>query len=178
VRRMRNEGGFTLIELIIIIVVLGILTAIAVTRFQNITEDAAIASTKANLDSVRGAIKLIHAKILIAGVSASNPEYPTVAELNSNVTSATRPISVRALKLIEGPSGTNCQVPNVCLPENSVSPLGTLAARSLVVGVTAADADARAVTGSSGWAYSPDAGEFYANQATPVDGKGITANRW
>ncbi len=177
-KRRSNEGGFTLIELIIIIVVLGILTAIAVTRFQDITADANIAATKGNLDSVRGAIKLIHAKILIAGVSASNPEFPTVAEMNSNRTSSTRPASVRDLKLIDGPSGTNCQIPNVCMPENSVSPLGTLAARSAVVGVTAADADARVVTGSSGWAYSPDNGEFYANQATPVDGKGVSANRW
>ena len=177
-KKGNNEGGFTLIELIIIIVVLGILTAIAVTRFQDITADAAVATTKANLDSVRGAIKLIHAKILIAGISASNPEYPTVSEMNNNRTSSTRPASVRDLKLLDGPSGTNCQVPNVCMPENSVSPLGTLAARSLAVGVTAADADARVVTGGSGWAYSPDTGQFYTNQATPVDGKGISANRW
>lgn len=174
----RNDGGFTLIELIIIIVVLGILTAIAVTRFQDITADAAVAATKGNLATVRGAIQLIHAKTLIAGVSASNPEFPTVAEMNNNRTSSTRPASVSGLKLIDGPSGTNCQIPNICMPENSVSPLGTLAARSAVVGVTAADADARVVTGSSGWAYSPDSGDFYANQATPADGKGISANRW
>jgi len=178
VRRRNNEGGFTLIELIIIIVVIGILTAIAVTRFQDITNDAAVAATKGNLGTVRGAIQLVHAKTLIAGVSASNPEFPTVVEMNSNRTSSTRPASVRDLKLIDGPSGSNCQNPNVCMPENTVSPLGTLAARSLVVGVTAASADARVVTGSSGWAYSPDTGEFYANQATPLDGKGVSANRW
>jgi prepilin-type N-terminal cleavage/methylation domain-containing protein len=173
-----GEAGFTLIELIIIIVVLGILTAIAVTRFQDITTDAAVAATKGNLATVRGAIQLIHAKILIAGVAVSNPEFPTVTEVNSNVTSSTRPVTVRNLKLIDGPSGTNCQNPNVCMPENAVSPLGTLAARSVVVGVTAGSADARAVTGGSGWAYSPDTGDFYANQAIPADGKGVTANRW
>lgn len=178
VRIRQDEGGFTLIELIIIIVVLGILTAIAVTRFQDITADAAVAATKGNLGTVRGAIQLIHAKTLIAGVSASNPEYPTLFEMNSNVTSLTRPVSVRNLKLIDGPSGANCQIPNVCMPENTVSPLGTLSARSAVVGVTAADADARVVTASSGWAYSPDNGEFYANQAIPLDGKGVSANRW
>jgi prepilin-type N-terminal cleavage/methylation domain-containing protein len=174
----QDQGGFTLIELIIIIVVLGILTAIAVTRFQDITTDAGVAATKGNLATVRGAIQLIHAKTLIAGVSVSNPEFPTVAEINSNRTSSTRPLSVRDLKLIDGPSGPNCQNPNICMPENTVSPLGTLAARSVAVAVTAASADARVVTGNSGWAYSPDTGDFYANQATPVDGKGISANRW
>jgi MSHA pilin protein MshA len=173
-----NEGGFTLIELIIIIVVIGILTTIAVTRFQDLTNDAAVAATKGNLASVRGAIMLIHAKILIAGVSTSNPEFPTITEMNNNRMSSTRPPSVRDLKLIDGPSGSNCQNPGICMPENTVSPLGTLALRSLVVGVTVADADARAVTGSSGWAYSPDGGDFYVNQVLPADGKGITANRW
>jgi MSHA pilin protein MshA len=173
-----NESGFTLIELIIIIVVIGILTTIAVTRFQDLTNDAAVAATKGNLASVRGAIMLIHAKILIAGVSTSNPEFPTITEMNNNRMSSTRPPSVRDLKLIDGPSGSNCQNPGICMPENTVSPLGTLALRSLVVGVTVADADARAVTGSSGWAYSPDGGDFYVNQVLPADGKGITANRW
>jgi prepilin-type N-terminal cleavage/methylation domain-containing protein len=174
----RNESGFTLIELIIIIVVIGILTTIAVTRFQDITEDAAVAATKGNLASIRGAIALIHAKILIAGVSASNTEFPTIVEMNNNRTSSTRPVSVRDLKLLDGPSGSNCQNPNVCMPESTISPLGTLAQRSLVVAVTAADADARSVSGSSGWAYSPDGGDFYTNQVLPADGKGITANRW
>jgi len=173
-----NQDGFTLIELIIVIVVLGILTAIAVTRFQDITADAGVAATKGNLDTVRGAIQLIHAKTLIAGISVSNPEFPTLVEMNNNRTSTTRPVSVRDLKLIDGPSGPNCQNPNICMPENTVSPLGTFAARSLVVAVTAANADARIVSANSGWAYSPDSGDFYANQVTPVDGKGTTANRW
>jgi len=174
----RNEDGFTLIELIIIIVVIGILTTIAVTRFQDLTSDAAVAATKANLAVVRDAITMIHGKILIAGITVSNPEFPTIVEVNSNRTSSTRPPSVRDLKLIDGPSGPNCQNPNICMPENTVSTLGTLSLRSLVIGVTAADADARAVTGGSGWAYSPDSGDFYVNQVLPADGKGVTANRW
>ena len=37
---MRNERGFTLIELIIVMVVLGIMAALAIPKFFNISEDA------------------------------------------------------------------------------------------------------------------------------------------
>ena len=41
---LRNEKGFTLIELVLIIVILGILGAVATVQFGTITRDANIAS--------------------------------------------------------------------------------------------------------------------------------------
>ena len=40
---MKNQNGFTLIELVIVIVLLGVLAAIAVPRFVNLEEDALLA---------------------------------------------------------------------------------------------------------------------------------------
>ncbi len=173
-----NEKGFTLIELITVIVVLGILSAVAVTRFQDLTQDANISSTKGNLGSIRAGIHLLHAKILLAGVSASNPEWPTVAELNNNaLDGATRPAILANLKVVEGPSGGVCA--SVCLPEDLVSTQATLAARKTVLTATTAQADTRTPPGGAGgWAYDPATGQFYVNQALPNDSKGVPASQW
>ncbi len=56
-----NQGGFTLIELVIVIVLLGILAAVAVPRFLDLSEEAADAAC----DGVRGAV-LAQAAINIA----------------------------------------------------------------------------------------------------------------
>ena len=43
-KSLKNESGFTLIELVLVIVVLGIMTAVAMVQFGNITRDAKDAS--------------------------------------------------------------------------------------------------------------------------------------
>lgn len=174
----KEERGFTLVELITVITVLGILSAVAVTRFQDLAQDANISSTKGNLGTTRAGIHLLHAKILLAGVSASNPEWPTVAELNNNVLdAATRPAQLSNLKMVEGPSGGVCS--SACMPEDLVSTQATLAAKKTVVAATTAQADARTPPGGvGGWAYDPVTGQFYVNQTVPSDSKGVPASQW
>ncbi len=173
----QNEKGFTLVELITVIVILGILSAVAVTRFQDLTQDANVSSTKGNLGSVRAGIHLLHAKILLAGTSGTNPEWPTVAELNNNALAGTRPATIANLKVIEGPSGGVCA--SACLPEDLVSTQATITARKTVVAATTVQADARTPPGgAAGWAYDPATGQFYVNQALPNDSKGLPASQW
>lgn len=173
-----NEKGFTLIELITVIVILGILSAVAVTRFQDLAQDANISSTKGNLGSIRAGVHMLHAKILLAGVAVGNPEWPTVAELNSNaLDGASRPAPLANLKVVEGPSGGVCA--SLCLPEDPISSQATLSARKTVVAATTGQADARTPPGGAGgWAYDPATGQFYVNQASPNDSKGIPASQW
>ena len=65
--RWRNSG-FTLIELVIVIVILGILAAFALPRFAALRSNSNVAALEAMGGTMKAAANIVHAKALVKGV--------------------------------------------------------------------------------------------------------------
>lgn len=66
--QLRVNEGFTLIELVVIIVILGILAATAAPKFIDLSSDARIASLKSARGSIKSALTLFNVKSIILGI--------------------------------------------------------------------------------------------------------------
>ncbi len=79
---MQNQAGFTLIEVVTVIVVLGVMAAVAVPKFVDMREDALVASKA----SMSGVVKSAHA-LLVArnAVNGESSVWPSVEELADGI---------------------------------------------------------------------------------------------
>ncbi|UBH28474.1 prepilin-type N-terminal cleavage/methylation domain-containing protein [Aeromonas enteropelogenes] len=64
---MKKQAGFTLIELVIVIIILGILAVTAAPKFLNLQDDAKKAAADGVLSGVSSAMQLVYSKSALEG---------------------------------------------------------------------------------------------------------------
>ena len=135
-KQLKHNAGFTLIELVIVIVILGILATQAIPTYLSLTDDAKKAATRANLGNLRSSITIYYAykATPMGGESASWPSLTL---------------------LIDQTTVLNGQV-----PDNSYD---TDASKNDVLAGTALGVITGA---TNGWGYKISAGQLWANTST------------
>jgi MSHA pilin protein MshA len=81
---MKRSAGFTLIELVMVIVILGILAATAIPKFYDLSTQA-LAASKAGMS---GAVKSAHAIYYAQSAANGAATYPTVTQLAAEINPA------------------------------------------------------------------------------------------
>lgn len=72
------ERAFTLVEVLVVVVILGILAAVVVPKFAGATDDARTSSLRSTLGGVRSAVASYRMDAVING----DDPYPSLAQLN------------------------------------------------------------------------------------------------
>jgi general secretion pathway protein G len=131
--RNRMKKAFTLVEILIVVVILGILAAIVVPQFTNATQDAQQGNLRAQIKSLQNQIELFKAR---------TNSYPTLAELNANPTDPA-----------DGTAGWGILIDQEYIKKAPKNPAAPSAVQS-VVGATA--------TNAFGWHYDEATGTLGA----------------
>jgi prepilin-type N-terminal cleavage/methylation domain-containing protein len=95
----RKESGFTIVELLIVIVVIGILAALVVTTFSGIQKKARDSERQTDINALHGQVEAYYAQ---------NGKYPTLANLNDTtwVSANLKGLDPAALKDPRGTAST------------------------------------------------------------------------
>lgn len=176
-----KNRGFTLVELLIVVIILAILAAIVIPQFSSSTEDAKLSSLQTTLSTMRGSIELYYNQHggrypgayketdgTTASATAADVQTAFVAQLTQYTDANGKISATKDATYKYGPylkSATLPKNPFVANATNAIAVLGDIAATTIT---TASTAD-----GTSGWKFYVKLGRFIANDNTTLS-DGVT----
>ena len=161
--RFKNQRGFSLIEILMVLVLIAVLAAIAINSFVNFKTEAADGALRADLKVIRTGIAVQYAQMQLrcSGVAGTFPPFANV--LANDITSGGAPCTTVQVAIASERTFVQGAFP--------VSPIGTLATvincSGAATGCTRGNntsCTAGAVGGfTNNWCYNPANGEFWVD---------------
>lgn len=146
--RNRVRKAFTLVEILIVVVILGILAAIVIPQFTNASQDAQRGNVVTQMQSLRNQIELFRVR--------NNGTNPVIVGVDnaafSDLTATTNSLGRTQEPYLRTPASN---------PRNGSTTVATTASTGDALRTEAASADPTAA-GAAGWLYNPTSGEFIA----------------
>jgi prepilin-type N-terminal cleavage/methylation domain-containing protein len=152
-----NTRAFTLVEILIVVIILGIIATIVIAIFHNTVDDARAKALKDDLRNIRSQLQLY---------SAEHGTYPTLSSFEQQM----------VLFSDEAGNTSNTKSPIFrCGPYIVEMPRLPVGVNHGMTTVTASGSYAAGY----GWAYDPVTGDFRANLPdSDVDGDGVRFNTY
>lgn len=156
-----NKKGFTLVEILIVVVILGILAAIVIPQFSEASSEARKSSVQSNLQMVRSQIELykIQHNDKLPGEGVGAVDFFTALTTKTNQA---------------GAAGTDYGPYVQKFPVNALNGFGDDTAEVVVVATTGA----RAASTDDGWCWNSADEEFYACDGETLDGAANASLDW
>ena len=169
--RTAVQKGFTLVELLIVVIILAILAAIVIPQFSSATDDTKEAALDSNLGGLRNAIELY---------KAQHATYPGAVATNGGTCTATKGTATTAgaqafkdhMLMYSDASGNACSLGDAtykygpylrkAVPNDAISN----PSKGSVVGdivVTSAGTPLAPAAATGGWAYDTKSGQIVMN---------------
>ncbi|WP_320045539.1 type II secretion system protein [uncultured Desulfobacter sp.] len=169
-KHMASQKGFTLIEILIVVMVLGILAMIIVPQINVSTEDAKESTLSTNITALRNAIELYyhqHNGVYPGAVKVDGSASPTAAEAATafvqqltRYTEADGTVSVT--KTADAKYGP--YIKNGVLPTNPFNEMATVLCDVATTDITSKTSDA-----TTGWKFYVITGNLMANDGDHDD---------
>ena len=180
--RRRTQRGFTLVELLIVVIILGILAAVAIPQFTSSTQDTKISALDTNLSNMRAAVELYkYEHGVYPGVNPSQGSNCT-GSTGTDGTGNSNVAFIEQLSQYTDVNGEACDVSDPLafkfgpylkkseLPQNPVT--GSNALSISTVGSLAMAGDGAGL----GWKFDVKTGKLIAND-TNKDPSGISFDK-
>ncbi len=176
--KQRLARGFTLIELVMVILLLAILAAIAIPNFIDFRVEAKNGATYGALGALRAAVAVATASIALKEDPANyTPKYPTVLEMQGNAYDGSHPVltayAAQNKKILDEAQG---------VPSNpwTLTTVPTAQWRSIWNCSALSKSFIRSGADEQhlGWCYNATTGQIWANSAKNAGSAGNTENQY